>query len=189
MNCSTPGFLFLTISRVCSNSCPLSRWCYLTILFSLTPFFSCLQSFPASESCPVSQLFASGGQSIGASASPSVVPMIIQDWSPLGLAGLLSLESPRDSQESLQHHNSKTSILWHSTFFMFELLHLDMTPGKPIDLTIQTFFGKVMSLPFNSLSSGFFLRIFFPFIFISWSLITLQYCSGFSHTLTCLVLS
>ena len=93
MNCSTPGFLFLTIFRVCSNSCTLSRWCYLTILVSLTPFFSCLQSFPASRSCPVSQLFASGGQSIGASASASVLPMIIQDWSPLGLAGLLSLQS------------------------------------------------------------------------------------------------
>ena len=79
--------------RVCSNSCLLSRWCHPTISSSVAPFSSCLQSFPASGSFPVSQLFASGGQSIGASASASVLPMNIQDWFPLGLTGLISLLS------------------------------------------------------------------------------------------------
>ena len=69
----------------CWNSCPLSRWCHLTISSSVLPFFSCLQSsFPASGSLQMSQLFASGGQSIGVSASTSVLPINIQDWFPLG---------------------------------------------------------------------------------------------------------
>ena len=71
--------------RICSDSCPLSQWCYLTISPSATPFPFCLQSFPASWSFPVSQLFTSGGQNIGVSASTSVLPMNIQDWYPLGL--------------------------------------------------------------------------------------------------------
>ena len=79
--------------RVCSNSCPLSWWCHPTILSSVSPFSSCLQSFPASGSFPMSQFFVSGGQSIGASSSASVLPMNIQDWFPLGLTGLISLQS------------------------------------------------------------------------------------------------
>jgi len=82
----------------CSNSCPLSWWCHPTISSSVVPFSSCLQSFPASGSFPVSQFFASGGQSIGASTSASVLPMNIQDWFPLGLTGLISLQS-KNSQE------------------------------------------------------------------------------------------
>ena len=78
---------------VCSNSCPLSQWCHPTILLSVTPFSSCLQSFPASGSFPVSWLFASSGQSIGTSALASVLPMNIQGWFPLGLTGLISLQS------------------------------------------------------------------------------------------------
>ena len=78
---------------VCANSCPLSQWCHLTISSSVTPFSSCPQSFPASGSFPMSWLFASGGQSIGASVSASVLPMNIQDWFPLGLTGLISLAS------------------------------------------------------------------------------------------------
>ena len=76
---------------MCSNSCPLSRWCHPTISSSVTPFSSCLQSFPASRPFPMSQLFASGGQSIGAWTSASVLPMNIQGWFPLGLTGLISL--------------------------------------------------------------------------------------------------
>ena len=68
--------------RVYSNSCPLSRWCHPTISSSVIPFSSCLQSFPVSGSCPMSQLFASGGQSTGVSTSTSVLPMNTQDWSP-----------------------------------------------------------------------------------------------------------
>ena len=76
----------------CSNSCPSSRWCHPIISSSVIPLF-CLQSFPASASFPVSQFFASHGQSTGASASTSVLPMNIQDWFPLGLTGLISLQS------------------------------------------------------------------------------------------------
>ena len=77
----------------CSNSCPSSQWCHPTLLSSVVPFSSHLQSFPASGSIPTSQLFESGGQSIGISASASVLPMNIQDWFPLGLTGLISLQS------------------------------------------------------------------------------------------------
>ena len=94
IDCSTPGFPVLLYRNklsptVYSNSCPLSRRCYLTISSSVIPFSFCPQSFPASESFPVNQLFASGGQSIRASAS--VLLMNIQGWFPLGLTGLISL--------------------------------------------------------------------------------------------------
>ena len=79
--------------RVYSNSCPLSWWCHATIWSSVIHFSSCHQSFPASGSFPMSQLFASGGQSIAVSASASVLPMNIQDWFPLGLTGWISLQS------------------------------------------------------------------------------------------------
>ena len=79
-------------SQVCSNSCPSSWWCLPIISSSVIPF-SCLQSFPASGSFLMCQFFASGGQSIGASASASVLPMSIQDWSPLGWTGCISLQS------------------------------------------------------------------------------------------------
>ena len=77
--------------RACSNSCPSSWWCHPTTLSSVVPFSSCLQSFPASGSFPVSQLFASGGQSIA--VSTSVLAMNIQDWFPLGWTGWISLQS------------------------------------------------------------------------------------------------
>ena len=79
--------------KACSNSCPLSWWCHPTISSSVIPFSSYLQSFQASGSFPMSQLFASGGQSVGVSASASILPMNIQDWFPLGFTC-----SPRDSQ-------------------------------------------------------------------------------------------
>jgi len=77
---------------VYSNSCPLSQWCHPTISSSVVPFSSHLQSFPASGSFQMSQLFASGGQSIGVSASTSVLPMNIQDWFPLGWTSWISLQ-------------------------------------------------------------------------------------------------
>ena len=77
----------------CSNPCPLSRWCHPTISSSVVLFSSRLQSFPASGSFPMSQTFPSGGQSIGVSASASVLPMNIQDWFPLGWTGWISLQS------------------------------------------------------------------------------------------------
>ena len=81
-----------TTPRVYSNSCPLSQWCHLTISSTVIPFSSCLRSFPASGSFQMSQFFASGGQSIGVSASASVFPMNIQDWFPLGWTGWISLQ-------------------------------------------------------------------------------------------------
>ena len=78
--------------RVCSNSCPLSRWCHPTIMSSVVPFSSCPQSFPASGSFQMSQFLASGGHSIGVSALASVLPMNIKDWFPLGWTGWISLQ-------------------------------------------------------------------------------------------------
>ena len=79
--------------RAYSNLCPLSQWCHPTISSSVIPFSSCLQSFPASGSFPMSQFFESGGQNIWVSASASLLPMTIQDWSPLGWTGWISLQS------------------------------------------------------------------------------------------------
>ena len=116
--------LSLPSPRVCSNSCPLSQWCHPTILLSIIPFSSCLQSFPASESFLMSHLFASSGQSIGASALASVLPMTIQDWFHLGLTGLISLQS-----KWLSRVFSSTTIWKHqfSAFFMVQLFHPYMT--------------------------------------------------------------
>ena len=95
MNCRTPGFPVLHYPGVCSNSCLISmrQSCYLTISSSVVPFSSCLQSFAASGSFQMSQIFASDGQSIRVSASTSVLPMNAQDWSPLGCTGWISLQS------------------------------------------------------------------------------------------------
>ena len=135
--------------RACSNSCPSSRWCNQTISSSVVPFSSHLQFFPASGSFPLSQFFASGGQTIGTSAS--VLPMNIQGWFPLELTGLISLQSKGLSKNLLQHHNSKVSILPHTAFFMVQLSHLYLTTRKTTALTRWTFVGKVMSLHFNML--------------------------------------
>ena len=94
---------------------------------------------------PVNHLFASGGQSIGAPASVSVLPMNIQGWSPLGLTGSISLQS-KGLKSLLQHHDSKPSILQPSAFFMAQLSYPYMTTGKTIALTTWTVVGKVMSL-------------------------------------------
>ena len=115
------------------------------------PFSSCLQSFPASGSFPVSALFASGGKCIGLSASASVLPMNIQDWFLLRLTGLISLQF-KGLSRILQHHSSKASILWHSAFFIVQLSHPYMTTGKTIALSRWTFVSQVMSLFFNMLS-------------------------------------
>ena len=97
--------------RVSSNSCPLSRWCHPTISSSVIPFSSCLQSFPASGSFPVSQLFASGGQNFGVSSSASVLPMTIQDWFPLGWTDWISFQS-----KELSRTFSNTTVQKHQFF-------------------------------------------------------------------------
>ena len=154
--------------RACSNSCPSSRWCHPTISSSVIPF-SCLQSFPASGSFPMSQFFASGGHNIDTSVSASVLPMNIQDWFALGLTGLISFAVQGTLKKLLQCHSSKASVLQHSAFFMVQLSHPYMTTGKTIALTRRTFVGKVMSLLFNMLSR--FVIAFLPRskrLLISW---------------------
>ena len=108
-------------SRVHPNPCPESRWCHATISSSVVPFSSCPQSFQASESFQMSQLFTSGGQSIGVSASTSVLPMNTQDWSPLGWTDWISLQSKGLSRvfsnTTVQKHQffcTQSSILLHS---------------------------------------------------------------------------
>ena len=147
-----------TISWTCSNSCPLSLWCYLIILSSAAPFSSCPQSFPASGSFPLSQFFASGGQrkywsfSIHPSNDYSGLISFRINW-----LDLLALQGTLRSL--LQHHSSKASILWCWAFFMVQLSHPYMTTGKTIGLTMWTFVGKVKSLLFNMLSR--FVIVFF----------------------------
>ena len=97
--------------RVYLNSYPLGEWCRPTILTSIIPFFPCLQSFPASGSFQMSQLFASGGQSIGVSGSASVLPMSIQGWFPLGWTGWISLQS-----KGLSRVSSNTTVQKHKFF-------------------------------------------------------------------------
>ena len=153
---------------VYSNSCPSSRWCHPAISSSVVPFSSCPQSLPASGSFPVSQLFASGDQSTGISASASVLPMNTQDWS-LWWTGWISLQS-----NGLSRVFSNTTVQKHQFFGTQLSSHLYMTTGKTIALTRWTFVGKVMSLLFNMLSR--LVIIFFPrstYLLISWLQITI----------------
>ena len=116
-------FSCLSLSpRVCSNSCPLSWWCHPTISSSVTHFSPCPQSFPASGSFPMSGLFTWGGQSIGASASASVLPMNIQGWFPLRLTGW-SLCCPKDSKASSLAPQFESIILWHCRQILCSLSH------------------------------------------------------------------
>ena len=158
-------FCPLPSPRVCSHSCPLSCWCYLTISYSVAPFSFCLQFFPASGSFPMSWLFSSSSQSTGASDSASVLPMNIQGWFPLGLT-----DSPRDSQvlssTTIQKHQffgTQPSLWSNSHILCMWVLE------KTIALTIWTFVSKVMSLLFNTLSG--FVRAFLSrskHLLISW---------------------
>ena len=105
-----------------SDSCPSSPWCHPAISSSVVPFSSCPQSLLASESFPMSQLFAWGGQSIWISASASVLPKKSQGWSPSEWTGWISLQS-KGLKSLLQHHSSKASVLRCSAFFTVQLLH------------------------------------------------------------------
>ena len=121
----------------CSNSCPLSQWCHPIISSSVIPFSSCLQSFPASGSFPVSRLFASGGQSFRASASASVLPLNFQGWFTSGLTGLIYLLSKElsgfpwnrvvcplvlldmiYSKKDILHHNTQIKKKFHEIVYM-----------------------------------------------------------------------
>ena len=138
--------------RACSNSCTLSWWYHPTISSSVVRFSSCLQSFQATGSFPMSQFFASDGQSFGVLASVSVLPMNSQDWFPLGLTGLISLLSRGLSRVfsniTVQKHQFFSAQLsWWSNSHIYTWLL-----KKMIALTRQTFVSKVMSLLFNMLS-------------------------------------
>ena len=151
---------------MCSDSCPLSQWCNLTISSPIAPFSFHLRSFPASESFPMIWLFPSGGQSIGVLAS--ILPMNIQDWFSLGLTGLISLQSKGlsvvFSSTTVQKHQffSTKPSLWSNSHICTWLL-------ENIALTRWTFVSKVISLLFKMLSS---LVIAFPtkskHLLISW---------------------
>ena len=134
----------------CSNSCPLSWWCHPAISSSVVPFSSYLQSFPTSGSFLMSWLFTSGGQSIGASASASVLLLNIQDWFPLEWIGWTSLQS-----KGLSRIFSNTIVQKHQFFTVQHSLwsksHITST-GKTIALTRWTLVDKIMSLLFNILS-------------------------------------
>ena len=136
----------------CSNSNPSSQWCYPTISSSVIPLSSCFQYLPVSRSFPMSQSFASGGQSTGASASASVLPMNIQDWFPLEWTGWISLQSKGLSRvfsnTTVQKHQffSAQLSLWPNSHIHTWLLE------KTIALNRRTFVGKVMSLLFSMLS-------------------------------------
>ena len=153
---------------VYSNSCPSSQWCHPAISSSIIPFSSCLQSFPASGSFQMSQLFTSGGQSIGVSASASLLPMNIQDWFSLGWT-VGSPYNPRDSQESSPTppfksiNSSVLSLLYSPTLTSIR------DHWKNHSIARHTFVGKVMSLLLNMLSR--LVRAFLPrrkCLLISW---------------------
>ena len=134
---------------VCSNSCPLSRWCHPTISSSLVSFSSCLQSFPDSVFSSESVLCIRWPNYWSFSISPSnVYSGLISFW--IDWFDLLAVQGTFESL--LQHHNLKASILQCIAFFMVQLSHPYMTTGKTIALTVWTFVSKVMSLLFNMLS-------------------------------------
>ena len=154
---------------VSSHSCPLNQWCFVFISSSAALFSFCLPSCPALGSFPKSRLFATSGQSIGASVSASVLPMNIQGWFYLGWTGWISLQS-----KGLSRVFSST-VVWNHQFFGAQpsssgpSLTFVCAARKTIALTIQTFVGKVMSLLFNTLSRvvnsfSFKERVFFNFM-------------------------
>ena len=153
---------------VCPSSCPLNWWCDPTVSSSVTLLSFCFQTFPASGSFLMSQLFASSGQSTGASDSASILPKSIQGWFPLRLTGLISLHSKGLSKSLLQNHSSKAPILWCSAFFIVQLSPPYMTIRKTIASTIGFFVCKVMSL---LLTHSSFVIAFLPrsnCLLISW---------------------
>ena len=161
--------------RVYPNSCPLNPWCHSTISSSVIPFSSCLQSFPASGSFPMSQFFPSGGQSTGVSASKSVLPMNTQNGSPLGRTGWISLQF-----KGLSRVFSNTTVQKHQ-FFSAELSslsksHIDTWLLEKPYPTRRNFVDKVISLLFNMLSR--LIITFLPrtkHLLISWQQYYLQW--------------
>ena len=124
----------------CSNSCPSSQWCHPTILPSVIYFSSCLQPFQASGSFPVNQFFTSGGQSIGVSASASVLPRNIQDWFPLGLTGWISLQSKGSSRIFSNTTRLKlqcTLAFWMLVSCLKWTWNIHVSQGRPWNFPVQ----------------------------------------------------
>ena len=137
--------------RAYSNSCPSHQWCHTTISSSVVPFSSCLQSFPASGSFPMSWFFTLGGLVFEFQLQHQSFQWIFRtDFLYNCWLNLLAVQGTLKSL--LQHHSSKASILRHSAFFTVQISHPFRTTGKTIALTRWTFVGKVMSLFFNMLS-------------------------------------
>ena len=169
MNCSTTCSLSFTVSWHLLKLMSIGSMMWSNHIILCHPFPSCLQSFPPSGSFLISQLFKPGDQSIGTSASALVLPENMQGPFPLGLTGLISLQSKGHS--SIFSSTTKASTLWHSSFFMVQLSQLYMTSGKIIALIIQTFVSKMISPFFNTPSS--FVIAFLPRskrLLISWLL-------------------
>ena len=152
LDCNIPRFPCPSPSlEACSNSCSLSRWYHPTISSSVVPFYSCLQSFPASGSFPMSWLFASGGQHTGASVSATVLPMNIERWFPLGWTGLISLQS-----KGLSRVFSNTTVQKHQFF------------GAQPSLWSNSHTLYQFQLPQDNVSQKLFLLIFTKFIRDHW---------------------
>ena len=138
--------------RIYSNSCPLCWWYHVAISSSTIPFSSCLQSFPASGSFPMNQFFPLGGQSIGVSASVSVLPMNIKDWFPLGWTSLISLQPKGLSRvffnTTVQKHQFAGALLSSQCNSHIHIWLLE----KSVALTKWIFVNKVKFLLFNILS-------------------------------------
>ena len=156
MNRSTPGLPVHHQSQSLPKPMSIKQRCHPTISSSVVPF-SYPQSFPASGSFQMSLFFAWGGQSIGVSASTSVLPMDTQDWSPLGWTGWISLQSKGFSGVFSNTTVQKHQFFWRSAFFIVQISHPYMTTGKTIALTRCTFVDKAMSLLFFF----FFLILFY----------------------------
>ena len=135
--------------RVYSSSCPSSWWCHPTISSSVVSFSSFPQSFPASGSFPMSQLFAWGGQNIGVSASVSVLPINTSELISLRMDWLDFLAVQGTLKTLLQHHSSKALILQCSSFLVVQLSHPYMTTGKTIALTRRTLVGDVSAFEYT----------------------------------------
>ena len=138
--------------RPYSNSCPLSQWCHPTISFTVVLFSSCLQSFPASASFPVSQLFTWGGQKYWSFSFSNSLLDECSRLIPFRIDGFDLLAVQETLKSLLQPHSSKASIFWCSVLFIVQLSHLFITTGETITLSRQTFVGKVTSLFLNMLS-------------------------------------
>ena len=164
--CPSPTF------RAWSSLCPLSQWCYPTISFSVVSFSSCLQSFPASGSFPMSHLFTSSGQNIGASASASALPKNIQDWVPLELTGWISLQS-----KGLSKVFSNTTVQKHQVLQCIYINISRISPLLPsqsetnVPTTRTLFVLDIFKIYFNYL---FYVRHIYIYIYVYMSIYCLK---------------